>query len=285
MWDGDLHGYLGSGRSPASATLDGVAERLGDTPLLVGPHSVTVPGAIAGWFDLLDRWGTRTFGELAVDAIRYARDGFVLSPMGAEACRQYRAAYRGLDEWQTVYGGRQVGDLLVQPGAANLLELLGKEGPDAYYRGPVAESIAATLQQLGGFMEASDLAAHAGEWTDPLTASYRDVEVAELPPPTQGVAVLEILRILDGFDLSALGAADRAHLMIEAVKIGLTDRDDHVTDPAWMNVKPEALLDDEWIARRDAHRSAWSARVRRSPDIRSAVAPRTCARPTATGCS
>ena len=82
VWDGDLHGYLGSGRSPASATLDGVAERLGSEPLLVGPHSVTVPGAIAGWFDLLERWGTRSFGELAADGIRYARDGFVAEPDG-----------------------------------------------------------------------------------------------------------------------------------------------------------------------------------------------------------
>src|SRR4029077_20208502 len=101
------------------------------------------------------------------DGIRYARDGFVLSPMGAEACRQYRGLYPGLDAWQAVYGARKAGDLLVQPGAAKLLELLGAEGPDAYYRGPVADSIASELQRLGGFMQPSDLAPPVGAGTAP----------------------------------------------------------------------------------------------------------------------
>jgi gamma-glutamyltranspeptidase/glutathione hydrolase len=261
VWDGELHGYLGSGRSPAAATVDVVRDRLGDTPLLVGPHSVTVPGAIAGWFDLLERWGTRSFGDLAADALRFARDGFVMSDAGALACQAYAGLYRGLDDWQTVYGSVTAGDTFRQPGLARLIETLADGGPDAYYRGPVSDAIAAALGALGGVMAPSDLAAHAGEWAAPLVARYRDVEVAELPPPTQGAAVLEILRILDGFDLAAMGPADRAHLVIEAVKLGLRDRDDHLTDPDFMPLAPEALYADTWVWERRAAIDPHRARI------------------------
>ncbi len=136
VWDGELHGYLGSGRSPGRARASTtVSELLGDEPLLVGPHSVTVPGAIAGWFDLLERWGTRPFADLARDAIRYARDGFELTPMGAFSCIAFRGLYRGLDDWQAVYGQLEAGDVLRQPALARLIELLAEEGPKAYYRG------------------------------------------------------------------------------------------------------------------------------------------------------
>jgi len=252
VWDGELHGYLGSGRSPARADIATVTELLADTPLLVGPHSVTVPGAIAGWFDLLERWGTRPFADLARDAIRYAREGFELTPMGAFSCTAYSGLYRGLDDWQSVYSSLAAGDVLRQPRLADLIELLAADGPKAYYEGAVAEAIVAAIQRGGGLMETSDIAAHAGEWTAPMRAPYRDVEIAELPPPTQGVAVLEIMRILDGFDLATLDPADRAHLVIEAVKIGLRDRDDHITDPAHARVPPEALLTDAWIDERRA---------------------------------
>jgi gamma-glutamyltranspeptidase/glutathione hydrolase len=252
VWDGELHGYLGSGRSPARADITTVREALAGTPLLVGPHSVTVPGAIAGWFDLLERWGTRPFAELAEDAIRYARDGFELTPMGAFSCTAYSGLYEGLDDWQAVYSSLQAGDVLRQPKLANLIELLAVDGPKAYYEGVVAEAIASAIQRAGGLMDTGDIAAHVGEWATPMRASYRDVEIAELPPPTQGVAVLEIMRILDGFDLAGLGTADRAHLVIEAVKIGLRDRDDHVTDPAHARMEPEALLSDAWISARRA---------------------------------
>ena len=252
VWDGELHGYLGSGRSPAAATIGAVRDALEGTPLLIGPHSVTVPGAVAGWFDLLERWGTMSFGELAADAIRYARYGFTITPLAAAAAQGFTRLYRNFPEWQAVYGGLGVGDQLVQAPLARLIELLATTGPDAYYRGPVAADISAALDRYGGFMETNDLASHYGCWDAPLVADYRDVQVAELPPPTQGTTVLEILRILDGDDLAAMAPADRAHLVIEAVKIGLRDRDDHITDPAAMLISPTDLLAENWIAgRRD----------------------------------
>jgi gamma-glutamyltranspeptidase/glutathione hydrolase len=250
VWDGGLHGYLGSGRSPAGATIDAVRDALGDAPLLIGPHSVTVPGAVAGWFELLARWGTMSFGELARDAIRYARDGFELTPLGAAAAQGFQRFYRDFREWQAVYADLAVGDRLVQEPLARLIELLAADGPDAYYRGEVAEAVASAVQGYGGFMTAADLAGHSGRWTDPLRGPYRDVEIAELPPPTQGVAVLEAMRILDGYDLAGFDPVTRNHLVIEAVKVALGDRDDHVTDPDAMAVAPADLFGDAWIASR-----------------------------------
>jgi gamma-glutamyltranspeptidase/glutathione hydrolase len=253
VWDGDLHGYLGSGRSPAAATVSAVRDALGETRLLIGPHSVTVPGAIAGWFDLLERWGTMSFGELARDAVRYAREGFEITPLAAVAAQGYRGFYRDFPEWQAVYGSLDVGDVLVQEPLARLIELLATDGPDAYYLGPVASAIVDSLAGYGGLMSTQDLAAHAGRWEAPLRARYRDAEVVELPPPTQGAAVLEILRILDGFDLAEMSPAQRAHVVVEAVKLGLRDRDDHLSDPDHMAVLATDLFDDTWVSqRRDA---------------------------------
>ena len=239
VWDGELHGYLGSGRSPAGATLESVREALGDGPLLLGPHSVTVPGAVAGWFDLLERWGTMSFGELAGDAIRFAREGFEVTPVAATAAQGCAVLYADYPDWLRAYGGLEVGDHLVQEPLARLIELLAADGPDAYYRGPVASDVAAALAGHGGALTRDDLAADTGRWAQPLTARYRDVTVAELPPPTQGATALEILRLLDGFDLHAMDPVDRAHLLVEAVKIGLRDRDDHLADPDAMRVDCE----------------------------------------------
>jgi gamma-glutamyltranspeptidase/glutathione hydrolase len=250
--DGELHGYLGSGRSSAGSSIATVRDALADRPLLIGPHSVTVPGAVAGWFELLDRWGTMSFGTLAADAIRYARDGFTVTPLAAAAAQGFTRLYRDYPEWQTVFGGLEVGDLLVQEPLARLIELLAADGPDAYYRGPVADDIVAALGRYGGSMAAEDLAAHTGRWEPPLRAAYRDVVIAELPPPTQGVTVLEIMRILDGYDLGGMTDADRVHLVVEATKLGLRDRDDHITDPAFMRVAAADLVADGWIAGRRA---------------------------------
>ncbi len=252
VWDGELHGYLGSGRSPAAATLAAVHDALGESPLLIGPHSVTVPGAVAGWFDLLARFGTMSFGELAADAIRFARDGFSVTPLAAAAAQGYSKLYRRFPEWQAVYGHLDVGSVLTQEPLARLIELLAADGPAAYYRGPVADDVVAALGGYGGLMQTTDLDAHVGSWNAPLHAPYRDVMVAELPPPTQGAAVLEILRILDGYELASMTPTDRAHVIIEAVKIGLRDRDDHISDPDSMHIGATDLLADDWVAdRRD----------------------------------
>jgi gamma-glutamyltranspeptidase/glutathione hydrolase len=250
VWDGELHGYLGSGRSPAAATLDSVVAEHDTMPTL-GAHSVTVPGGPAGWFDLLERWGTRTFAELGAPALRYARDGFEVTQAAAPVFDGCRFLYADFAPWTDVYGSVEAGTVLRQPALARTIELLAADGPGAYYRGPIADAIGATAQGAGGTLAATDLAGHAGQWVAPIRARYRDVAIAELPPPTQGVTALEALRMLDGLDLPLDGPA-RQHLLIEAMKLALVDRNDHVSDPEAMSTPVEALLTEEWVEGRRA---------------------------------
>lgn len=269
-------GYRSAGRAPSAATLEAVRAGCGsDTMPIVGPHSVTVPGAVKGWFELLERFGTRSFADLCGPALEYARDGFPLTRHGANYFEGTRLMYDyfdrastesgTFDEFQAAYRGAVEGARFVQPGLARTIATLRDHGPDAYYHGPIGSAIAETLQRHGGFMTAGDIAAHASAWVEPLHAAFRDVEVYELPPPTQGVTALEALRILDGCDLRADGV-DRQHLMLEAVKLALADRDAYVTDPDAMSIDPNALLADEWIdKRRGAIDPKHAARPARQP--------------------
>ncbi|HEY6317963.1 MAG TPA: gamma-glutamyltransferase family protein [Acidimicrobiia bacterium] len=256
VWDGALTGYLGSGRSAGGATLDSMTGR-SDGPWMpvLGPDSVTVPGAIAGWFDLLARWGTRDVASLVGDAVSYARDGFAVSDDAArmfhDGRRMYPAANPWYGAWHAVYGDVGGGTWLRQPALARTIETLAADGPDAYYRGPIGEAIVETLGAHGGAMAAADLTAHVGEWVDPLHGAYRDVDVVELPPPTQGVTALEALRLLDGLPLPPDGPA-RQHLLIEALKLALVDRDEWVSDPAAMPHPASHLLATPYLAARRA---------------------------------
>jgi gamma-glutamyltranspeptidase / glutathione hydrolase len=263
VWDGRQHGYLGSGRSPATTSIAGVRERTGgDEMPTLGPDAVTVPGAVAGWFDVLDRFGTRSFADVVAPALRYARDGFELTHVGGAVFTEYEGVFG--DEYPDLlraYRDATDGRMLRQPELARTIALLAADGPDVYYRGPIGAAIVETVQRAGGVLAADDLAAHRGTWVEPLRATYRDVEILELPPPTQGVTALETLRILDGFALPQDPVA-RAHLQVEAMKLGLADRDAFVTDPAHMPVPAEELLGDAWIADR-----------RRRVDPRTALAP------------
>jgi len=180
VWDGRAHGYLGSGRSAASGSLDALRSRHATEHMPVfGADTVTVPGAIAGWFDLLERFGTRALGELAHDAVALARDGFEVTEGGAIPFRQARQMYRDCSSWQGVYGDVDAGTVLRQPALARTIETLATDGPDSYYRGPIGAAIAATVEAEGGTLGEDDLAHHTGEWVEPLRARYRDTEIAE----------------------------------------------------------------------------------------------------------
>lgn len=250
VWDGRLHGYLGSGRSGAAATPERLRSEGHTTMPTLGGSTVTVPGAVRGWFDLLARWGTRSFADLAATAHRFASEGFPLTETGAATIAAAGSLYPGVASWSRAYGDLEAGDTLRQPALAALIARLGEDGADAYYRGAVADAIAGSVEAAGGHLTAADLAAHRGGWVDPIVAEFRGHGIAELPPPTQGVAALEMLRILDQFDLASMDADARQHLMVEAVKLGLADRQAHLTDPAHMHIDPRALLDDAYVASR-----------------------------------
>lgn len=243
---GGLHAYNGSGRAPAGATLGAVRAAAGDPPSRrlpsLGPLSVTVPGAVEAWHALLARFGTMPFAEVARDAIAHATDGFVVS---AHAMTLFGPAQRlyADEHWRAVYGDVRAHGTLRQPGLALTLEAVAAEGPRAFYTGEIARAIAGRVTELGGMLTTDDLAKHVGCSVTPLTTTFAGLEIAELPPNTQGVTALEALAIVDEAGLGPAGAG-REHLMIEAVKLALADRE-QVTDPGYMNTDPRGLASRE----------------------------------------
>jgi gamma-glutamyltranspeptidase/glutathione hydrolase len=253
IWaDGAAHGYLGSGRAGSAATPETVRSRAGaDQMPVTGPLTVTVPGAAEAWFVLLERFGTRSFGELATPALALAEEGFEVSEAAAASLARAARVYAGSAEWERVYGSAEAGRTLRQPGLARTIRALAELGPDAYYRGEMATAIAEHLSSSGGLVTADDLAAHHGEWAAPIGAGFADLEVLELPPPTQGAAALEALRILAQLGPVPPDGPERHHAAIEATKLALADRDAYLSDPAAMApVGVETLLSDAWTAGR-----------------------------------
>jgi gamma-glutamyltranspeptidase/glutathione hydrolase len=250
VWDGRAYGYLGAGRAASGVSRDQLAEGHRHMPFF-GPHSVTVPGAVDGWFALLERWGTRSFGELAAAAVALADDGFAVSEHAAPEFVESRAWYVEYEPWTTQYGDVEASSHFCQPASARTLRALADEGPDGFYRGAIGAAIAASVQQAGGHLAVADLAAHAGEWCEPYSARFRDTEILELPPPTQGATVLEALRVLDGLELPTDPVA-RTHVQIEVVKAALADRDAWISDPDHMPVPAAALFADEFVRARRA---------------------------------
>ena len=255
VWDGALHGYNGSGRAPGAATPAAVLEKLrpsapptaspAASPAMPrhGPLPITVPGAVDAWFALLDRFGTRSFAGLAEPAVAYARDGFPLTVAGADRIQAGRPADARWGEWEAVYGRAAPGRRLTQPGLARTLETVAAGGPDSFYRGPLGEAIAEHVRRVGGLLAAEDLAAHRGEWVEPLEGRYRDLTVAQLPPNSQGSAALLALHLLDQAGPLPPDGPERHHRLIEAVTVALAERDAHLTDPSHMRIRPGALAD------------------------------------------
>jgi gamma-glutamyltranspeptidase / glutathione hydrolase len=256
VWDGTPHGIASIGRAPAGATPDAIrraiAEGHGDPSVSLpgtagmptfGALPVTVPGATAGWFELLDRWGSRSFGALAETAVGYAQHGFPVSPHAAAYPERARRVLETQPGWAASYGRMRAGERFVQWELADTLHTLADDGPGALYGGPLGERVAATLQAHGSTMTSDDLAAHRVGDPEPLRGRFRDAEVLELPPPTQGVTALTALGILDAIGERLPDDAGLAtHLQVEAVRAALADRQQHLADPETMLVAPADLL-------------------------------------------
>ena len=261
VWDGTAHGVASTGRAPAGATVEAVQRAVdaghGDPSAahagtagmpMFGALPVTVPGSVAGWFHLLERWGTRSFGALSTAARRLASDGFaVTAEVGARVDRA-RARLGREPGWEDHYGRMRTGTRFQQPELAATLRLLADQGPAALYRGQLAEAIAGTLQARGSTMTVEDLAAHRVDEPTPLRGSYRGVEVLELPPPTQGVTALTALAIAEQLGSLPEDQGLAVHLQVEAVRAAMADRQEHLADPDAMPTTPDALLAPERIA-------------------------------------
>lgn len=245
----------GSGRAPAGLTAAQLRARGMQTMPLRGPYSVTVPGAAAGWEDLLKRHGTMTLRDVLRDAIHYARDGYPVHPVFAASWQRSETVLRnGLHTEEYLPGGRapRAGEIVRLPSLARTFEIVAEGGAQAFYHGELARAIAQTLQEAGGTMTTDDLAAHVSTWDEPIRTDYRGLEVIECPPNGQGIAALIALNILEGFDLAALpwDSPERIHLMVEAMRLAFADARYYVADPAVTPVPSTGLLDRVYAAQR-----------------------------------
>ena len=247
----------GSGRAPAALDLaqlarDGITDEL--PPFHA--HTVTVPGACAGWFDLLEKHGSLSMADILVPAIRLASDGFPVAPLTSwfwkrGAGRQLQSAPNGRE--LTLDGrGPEPGEIFRNPGLARTLSAIAEGGRQAFYEGEIAAAIVAVLKQVGGRMAESDLAEHVSTWETPISADYRGLRVYECPPNGQGLAALLALNILDGFDLAPLASlsTERTHLVIEALRLAFADARWHVADPAFNNIPLDQLLSKGYASTR-----------------------------------
>ena len=255
VWDGNkLHGFNASGRAPAAWTPEFFKAH--KTMPQRGWNSVTVPGCVSAWVTLSERFGKLPFAQLFEPAIGYARDGYLVSPTIAKQWANQ------VPELQAQPGFRQAfmpngraplaGEKFSFPDQAKTLEAIAKTGGADYYRGEIAEKIAAHAKQHGALMTSADFAAHSADWVEPLAQDYRGYTLHELPPNGQGIAALMALGILQHFDVASypVDSADSVHLQIEAMKIAFADVYRYVSDPASMTVRNAELLDPAYLAGR-----------------------------------
>jgi len=252
--NGALHGLNASGRAPAAMTLDRMRgqQRM---PAL-GWDSVTVPGAVSAWVQLSQRFGRLPFEALFEPAIRYARDGYLVSPVVAEQWALVADLFRSFPEFARVFLplGRppHAGERFVLPDLAASLEQIARTRGEAFYRGALAQAVAAHAAECGAALTAADLDEHRADWVDPIDAAFSNVRVHEIPPNGQGIAALMALKLLAHTPVleHAPDTAPWLHFQIEAMKLALADVQRLVGDPAAMPVTAAELLDDEYLAAR-----------------------------------
>ena len=259
VWDPKtqkLYGYNGSGRSPKSLSLAEFRKRgLTDVPSY-GPLPVTVPGAVDAWFALHGRFGRKTMAEDLAPAIGYARDGH---PVHEVIAYYWNASVPRLSKWpgfkeQFTIDGRapRTGETWKNPNLAATLEKIAQGGRDAFYKGDIARTIDAYFKANDGYLSYDDLASHQGEWVEPVSSNYRGYDVWELPPNGQGIAALQILNILEGYDLKGygFGSVEHVHLFTEAKKLAFADRARWYADPAFGKQPVAQLISKSYAQQR-----------------------------------
>jgi gamma-glutamyltranspeptidase/glutathione hydrolase len=261
VWDPKtqkLHGYNGHGRSPANLSLQWFIDKgYQDIPQR-GPLPVSVPGTVAGWFDLHERFGRMPMRQVLQPTIDYARRGHPVHETIAyywERSVPTLAQYPGFVEQFTIDGrAPRKGEMWKNPWLANTLETIARRGRDGFYKGEVAKTIADYVQAQGGFLSVEDLAEHRGEWVDPVSTNYRGYDVWELPPSGQGIAALQILNILEGYDLKSygFGSFEHVHLFTEAKKLAFEDRARWYADPEFAPAPVAELISKDYAAERRA---------------------------------
>lgn len=271
VWDAKtqkLYGLNASGRSPYGLSREALIELAKASPpesravrsaeLTIpsfGPLPVTVPGAVDGWAELHARFGRLPLATVLAPAVRYARDGFPVSELVAYYW-VFGARLKDYPGFAATFlpGGRAPGKgaIFRNPGLAETLETIGAGGRDAFYKGELAEAMDAFCRRVGCFLRKKDFEDHTSTWLDPVSTSYRGYDVWQLGPNTQGLAVLQMLNILEGFDLRSMGHNSAAflHHSIEAKKVVYEDRARYYADPAFATLPIERLISKEYAAER-----------------------------------
>ncbi len=268
---GKLYGLNGSGRSAGSATIERYHE-LGYTTMPVrGIHTVTIPGCADGWGTAAERFGKLGLTRALMPAIEYAEDGFAIGPDLHHALTLARVFPDIHRSWHTHFlpDGTvpPVGSIMRFPTLARTLRALVNEGSETFYRGALANQIAAFFAREGGLITREDLAAHHSEWVTPLSVPFSGLDVYEMPPNTQGVTALQMLGMLERrHDVGNNPLApETVHIEVEAKKLAFADRATYLTDPVYMRVNPAALIDASYLDRRGALIDATRAQSSAAP--------------------
>jgi len=261
VWDeesGKLYGLNGSGRSPLTLTADKVPANDNGTIPLYSPYSWSVPGTVDGWFELHERFGKLPMEQILAPAIRAAEEGEPVPQVIAAAWQRSRRIFGEMPGFAATFlpDGKapREGEVFRNPGLARSYRLIAEQGRDAFYRGPITEAIVAFSDDNDGFFSMEDFDRHRSEWVDPLSATYRGVTLYELPPNSQGLAALQMLNILENFDLKAMGrdSVDFWHTLVEAKKLAYEDRARFYADPAFADLPIEGLLSKDYARERAA---------------------------------
>lgn len=251
-----LYGLNASGRSPYNLTLD-ILKNNGDQFIPIrGALSVSVPGCVDGWFQLHDKFGKLAMTDILSYAINYARNGFPVADEAAFYFRDLKKMAGTFPNIKQVFMQNgdvpQRGEVFKNPQLANSLEKIANGGRDVFYKGDIAKTIDAFMKKNGGYLTAKDLADHTSEWVEPLSTTYRGYRVWELPPNGQGIAVLQMLNILENFDFSKIsyGSAEHIHLFTEAKRLAFEDRAKYYADMQFAKVPVDELISKKYAAER-----------------------------------
>ncbi len=261
VWDAKtkkLYGLNASGHSPYELTLDYFKKNGYEKIPALGPLPVSVPGCVDGWFELHEKFGSMPVNEILQPAVNYAREGFPVTELIAyywERNAQVLKQFPGFEEIYMPNGKTPgKGEVFKNPYLANTLELIGKEGRDVFYKGEIARKIVDYVRQQGGFLSMRDLENHTSEWVKPISTNYRGYDVWELPPNGQGTAVLEMLNILENYDIASMGfgSTEYMHLFIEAKKLAFEDRAKYYSDPDFNKLPVKQLISKKYGKERAA---------------------------------
>jgi gamma-glutamyltranspeptidase / glutathione hydrolase len=270
----EVHGLDSTGRSAYAASPAEYAKRgLTEMPLR-GPLVVDVPGVVEGWHQLLTRFGTIDLGAALAPAIAFARDGFPVAELMANEWRDNEALLAADPATAATFLPRGVpprlGEIFANPRLARSLEAIAKNGRDAFYTGSIAAAIVSDMQLRGGLLELGDFADHQADWVEPISTSYRGVDLLEMPPSTQGFVALEMLNIMEAYDITSLGhnSADYLHVISEAKRIAFADRSAFLADRDHMPKGAlQRLISKEYAASRRRDIDMNRAAARYSPDF------------------